>query len=161
MTWEEVCDDPALQELPYRIELNRWGNIEMSRIPPNQHGELISHVSFRLRELQPNGMVSVITAVDTAENTKVVDVVWISSARHRANPSEYSYAVAPEICVEILAPANFLEEQMHKGQLYPQAGAKEFWLCNELGDMSFFDATGRLERSALLPAFPGKIEFPC
>ncbi len=30
MTWEEVCDDPRLQDLPYKIELNQWGNIEMS-----------------------------------------------------------------------------------------------------------------------------------
>ena len=48
---------------------------------------------------------------------------------------------------------------MHKGQLYLQAGAEEFWLCNELGDVRFFDATGPLERSRLCPDFPAKIEF--
>ena len=132
----------------------------MSRIPPNRHGELISHLSFRLRELQSSGIVSVITAVDTAENTRVVDVVWISSARHRANLSEYSYAVTPEICVEILVPANSLEEQMHKGRLCLRAGAEEFWLCDEHGSMQFFNAAGPLEHSVLCPGFPLRVEIP-
>ena len=30
MTWEEVCADPSLQDLSYKIELNKWENIEMS-----------------------------------------------------------------------------------------------------------------------------------
>ena len=30
MTWEEVLADRSLQDLPYKIELNKWGNIEMS-----------------------------------------------------------------------------------------------------------------------------------
>lgn len=48
---------------------------------------------------------------------------------------------------------------MHKGGLYLQAGAEEFWLCNELGDVRFFDASGPLERSRLCADFPVKIEF--
>ena len=158
MTWQEVCDDPTLQDLPYRIELNRWGNIEMSRTSPNWHGEMISRIGCLLHDLQAGGVVSVITAVDTVENTKVVDVAWISSARRRANASEYSYAPAPEICVEIFTPADFQEVQIHRGQLYLQAGAEEFWLCNRSGGLQFLDAAGPLERSRLCPDFPVKVE---
>ncbi len=154
MTWQQVCDDPTLQDLPYRIELNKWGNIEMNRIPPIWHGELISQIGSRFYDLLASGIVSVVTAVDTAENTKVVDVVWMSSARHRANPSEYSYAPAPEICVEIMTPDDFLDEQMHRGELYLQAGAQEFWLCDKSGEMRFFDVRGPLERSRLCREFP-------
>ena len=37
MTWDEVLADRCLQDLPYKIELNRWGNIEMSPAR-NRHG---------------------------------------------------------------------------------------------------------------------------
>ena len=30
MRWTEVCNDPALRSLPYKIELNAWGKIEIS-----------------------------------------------------------------------------------------------------------------------------------
>ena len=30
MTWDEICDDPALQDLPYKIETNQYGQIIMS-----------------------------------------------------------------------------------------------------------------------------------
>ncbi|MDP2834377.1 MAG: hypothetical protein Q8Q28_13995 [Pseudomonadota bacterium] len=30
MQWSEVIADPALRDLPYKIELNKWGIIEMS-----------------------------------------------------------------------------------------------------------------------------------
>ena len=78
----------------------------------------------------------------------------------RTTPHEFAYVVAPEICVEIISPSNFLEEQMHKGQLYLQAGAVEFWLCNERGNRQFFDAAGPLERSRLCLEFPAKVEIP-
>ena len=30
MNWQEICNDPLLRELPYKIELNEWGKIVMS-----------------------------------------------------------------------------------------------------------------------------------
>jgi hypothetical protein len=30
MNWQEVCEDKSLIDLPYKIELNRWGQIVMS-----------------------------------------------------------------------------------------------------------------------------------
>ena len=105
-------------------------------------------------------MCSTEVAVETAENTKVPDLIWTSFAHRRATPHEFAYAAAPEICVEVISPSNYLEEQMHKGELYLQAGAKEFWLCNELGDMRFFDAAGPLEHSRLCPNFPSRVEIP-
>ncbi len=30
MLWSEVLADKSLQDLPYKIELNEWGKIEMS-----------------------------------------------------------------------------------------------------------------------------------
>lgn len=159
MTWEEVCADPHLQDLPYKIELNKWGNIEMSPAR-NRHGEFQLRIGFLLQKYKPDGLCTTECGVETAENVKVPDVTWVSLERRRQTPHEFAYAVAPEICVEIISPSNYLEEQLHKGELYLQAGAEEFWLCNEFGDVHFYDSTGRLERSRLCPEFPAKVEIP-
>jgi hypothetical protein len=37
--WQEVLADPTLQDLPYKIELNVWGKVEMSPAS-NRHGRL-------------------------------------------------------------------------------------------------------------------------
>ncbi len=159
MTWEEVCADPLLQDLPYKIELNQWGNIEMSPAR-NRHSEYQGEITYLLRVLKKGGISFPECGVQTTENIKVPDAAWVSFERRRTTPHEFAYTVAPEICVEVISPTNSLEEQMHKGELYLQAGAKEFWLCNELGDMRFFDAGGPLERSRLCPEFPSRIEIP-
>ncbi len=158
MTWEEVCADPLLQDLPYKIELNKWGNIEMSPAR-NRHGEFQIQIGHLLRLQMPEGVTVSECAIETAENVKVPDVAWTSFARYdTAKAPDVVYTdTAPEICVEIISPSNLTEEQMHKGQLYLRAGAEEFWLCNELGDMRFYDADGPLERSRLCPDFPMKI----
>ena len=158
MTWQELRDDPILQRLPYRKELSKWGNVLMSPIPPAHHDGQVTRISGLLGDLRKGGRVFIDAAVDTAEKTKLVDVVWISSARGDAHPSGGIYAVAPEICVEVLAPGDFLEEYRLRGLLYLQAGAEEFWLCDEPGDLLFFDANGPLKRSRLCPDFPAKIE---
>ncbi len=159
MTWEEVCADPLLQDLPYKIELNKWGNIEMSPAR-NRHSEFQGEIEYLLRTLKKGGLAFPEIGVQTTENVKVPDVAWVSFEHRRRTPHEFAYAVAPEICVEIISPTNVLEEQMHKGSLYLQAGAEEFWLCDELGNMRFFDASGSLERSRLCPEFPRKVVVP-
>ena len=160
MTWEEVCADPLLQDLPYKIELNKWGNIEMSPAR-NYHGKYQSRIAYLLQVQKPDGFTVTECAIETAENVKVPDVAWTSYERFdvAATPDVVYTDTAPEVCVEIISPSNQLAEQMHKGQLYLQAGAVEFWLCNELGDMRFFDDSGSLESSRICPEFPAKIEF--
>jgi hypothetical protein len=32
MRWEEVCADRQLQDLPFKIELNKWGQIVVSPV---------------------------------------------------------------------------------------------------------------------------------
>ncbi len=84
MTWEEVCDDPCLQDLPYKIELNKWGNIEMS--PAKfYHSEFQGRIAYLLQTLKPDGSVATECAIETSDNTKVADVTWISYARRRTS----------------------------------------------------------------------------
>ncbi|GAB5521338.1 MAG: hypothetical protein RhofKO_35890 [Rhodothermales bacterium] len=48
-TWQEVCEDPRLRDLPFKIELNAYGQIVM---PPVRvkHGAFQPEISFLLRQ---------------------------------------------------------------------------------------------------------------
>ena len=159
MTWEEVCADPHLQDLPYKIELNQWGNIEMSPAK-SYHFEFQLRIGHLLQSLLPAGVAVTECAIETAEGTKVADVAWASRERRRKIRREVSYAAAPEICVEIRSMSNGPAEMRHKRRLYFEAGAVEFWLCDERGEMSFFSPAGPLDRSVLCPEFLARIEIP-
>ena len=104
-------------------------------------------------------MVITECAIETAENTKVADVAWVSRERRRRIRREVFYASAPEICVEILSMSNGPEEMRNKRRLYLEAGAVEFWLCDEKGNLSFFSTEGPLQRSVLCPEFPPRVEI--
>ena len=160
MTWGEVCADPVLQDLPYKIELNKWGNIEMSPAR-NRHGKLQSRIAYLLQPQMPDGITVTECAIETVENVKVPDVAWTSYERYDSAtaPDDFYTDTAPEICVEIVLPSNAPAEQMYKGELYLQAGAEEFWLGDELGGVRFFETKGPMERSKPCPDFPQTIEF--
>jgi antitoxin component YwqK of YwqJK toxin-antitoxin module len=45
-----------------------------------------------------------------------------------------------------------------KRELYFENGAIEVWICNENGDISFYNSEGKLEQSVLFSKFPQKVE---
>lgn len=71
------------------------------------------------------------------------------------------YPRSPELCVEVLSPANREEEMQEKVGLYFDTGAQEAWLCAADGRMRFLGtATGRsLRQSRLYPQFPLRVEL--
>lgn len=156
MEWSQVLQDKSLADLPYKIELNEWGKIEMSPAS-NLHGILQSRIVYLMNEMMPDGEAFVECSVLTTKNVKVADVAWGSSAFFEANGFETPYKVAPEICVEVVSPGNSAEELMMKKGLYFEKGAREFWICGEDGRMKFFSQAGEMETSALCPGFPKKI----
>lgn len=163
MNWLEVCQDPHLADLPYKIELDKWGKIVMSPAT-KKHSRLQGRILRLLNHLMPEGETLPECAVDTAEGTKVADVAWVSQARWASmNPDELSCSVAPEICVEILSPANTREEMLGtpgkpgKRELYFQAGAREVWICEESGALSFYGPAGQEPKSKLCPGFPDRV----
>jgi len=164
MNWQEVCEDKSLADLPYKIELNRWGQIVMS--PADyQHSSFQGEIIRWLNQLLPHGRAIPECAVDTVENTKVPDVVWISPDRQEQLRGHASCPIAPEICIEILSPSNPMVEMLGTGErpvkrdLYFKAGALEFWLCLENRRMRFFNAQGELPKSGLCPEFPTSLSW--
>jgi hypothetical protein len=87
MEWLQVMRDKSLSDLPYKIELNEWGHIEMSPAS-NLHGMLQSRIVFLLNGHTVEGQVLVECSILTARNVKVADVAWGSSAFFEANGFE-------------------------------------------------------------------------
>ncbi len=158
MNWQEVCEDPTLQDLPFKIELNQWGKIEMSPAK-NRHTFLQAKVIKYLLQLAKNGEVLPECPIQTTDNVKVADVVWVSDERAKILKNESVSSIAPEICVEIQSSGNTNQEMMFKKNLYLDAGAEEFWFCDEDGNMMIYDKQGLLKQSSLYPDFPLQIEI--
>lgn len=157
-TWEEVCNDPLLAELPYRVEINRRGNIELS--PHSRfHSKYQKAIEKLLDRLMTGGEAFIEYAIQAKNSTPVADVIWTSHERDAAEKGEFACEVAPEICVEVRSPSNSLRELLGKRQEYFTAGAVEVWHCSLTGSMTFYSPEGELERSRLCPEFPLQVKI--
>ncbi len=158
MNWQQVCEDPNLKDLPYKIELNERGQILMSpaRLCHSAfQGKIIKH----LITLMEDGEAFPECAISTTQGTKVADVVWCSSELWGKIKHEIESSIAPEICVEVISPANTNQEMDEKRNLYFSVGAREVWICDEKGAMQFSDASGKIESSEICPLFPNTVEL--
>ncbi len=157
MNWQQVCEDKSLADLPYKIEINRQGQIVMSPTR-NRHGYYQAKIAYLLKKLLPHGEALTECAIDTSEGTIVADDTWASQERFKIIADEFSCSIAPEICVEVWSPANTPEEIEQKRRLYLGKGALEFWYCDERGRMTFFNLPGQLPKSTICPDFPADLE---
>ncbi len=141
LKWEEVLRDPTLRDLPYKIELNAWGKIEMSPARV-QHARLQAYITGELIKQLTDGVVLTECPVLTDIGLRVPDVVWASQAFMQRHASAEILSSAPEICVEVISPSNTEVEITEKTHAYLQAGALEVWIATEAGELHFFDTTG-------------------
>ena len=159
MEWQELCENPQLKDLPFKMELNHWGQIVMSPAK-NAHSVLQWEIQRTIYDLVGNhGKIIPECAIQTSDNVKVADVAWISPERYERVKHEIAYSQAPEICVEIISASNTKNEMLVKKDLYLAAGAQEVWICSMAGEMSFFDLSGELNQSELIKSFPAKLEI--
>ncbi len=158
MNWQEVCVDRALQDIPYKIELNRWGQIVMSPAK-NKHSVYQGLIQAIIQSLVKEGLTYLECSIQTEDNVKVADVVSISRERYQQIKNDDVCSIAPEICIEIKSSSNTMEEMKFKKELYFKAGAEEFWLCNENGEMSFYSREEQMINSGVVPGFPTSIEL--
>lgn len=156
MNWQQVCDDKSLHNLPYKIELNKQGQVVMS--PAS-----IRHVFFQaeiiglLRDRVLDGKVVPEFPIETSEGIKVADVAWLTSEQSEAVKNNISSSFSPVICIEVLSPSNTVNEMKQKKMLYFKGGAEEFWICDQQGMMSFYGKTGQLAQSNLFSDFPAQV----
>jgi Uma2 family endonuclease len=150
MNWQEVCNDPLLRELPYKIELNEWGQIVMSPAS-SRHVVLQGLIHDVLRQASAEGLILPECPIQTAKGVKVAYIAWASDSFLNEHSQENPFHKAPELCIEVVSPSNSAREMEEKRELYFARGAQEVWLCNEQGDLAFYDCTGALPASRLFP----------
>ncbi|MGQ0544009.1 MAG: Uma2 family endonuclease [Betaproteobacteria bacterium] len=154
MRWNEVLRDPTLQDLPYKIELNAWGKVEMGPAS-NRHGRLQIALGAELMG-QLQGMAISECSILTRIGIRVPDVIWASPAFMSAYGEITPFTKAPEICIEIVSPANVQAEIDEKIGAFLAAGAVEVWLVFENGTIRYFGPAGEKPRSD----FPVSVTLP-
>lgn len=157
MKWTEIINNPVLQDLPFKLETNEWGQIVMSAAT-NKHGILQSKISHLIENFLADGLTITECSVDTSKGVKVADVVYCSGAFLTKHGYETPYQEAPDVCVEIVSRSNSKREMNEKKKLYFERGAKDVWLCYENGKVEFFNLKKQIEQSPLFPNFPKQIE---
>lgn len=144
--WQEVVDDKNLEDLPYKIETNRSGQLIISPAKVMHavyQGEITALLKAKL-----GGVVMTECGVATPEGVKVPDVAWCTQEQLDRIGDAYAFAIAPEICVEIKSPSNARAELQVKVRLYLDAGAREVWLVDKDGRVTFYDKSGQIEKSS-------------
>jgi Uma2 family endonuclease len=147
LRWADIMNDPSLQDLPYKIELNARGKIEMSPAS-NLHGRLQARLTTELATRLPAGEVITECSVLTEIGVRVPDVAWASAEFLDVHETSTPFPSAPEICVEITSPSNSDDEIQEKIRAYLAAGALEVWIVGENGVIEYHDRTGKQDRSS-------------
>jgi Uma2 family endonuclease len=146
--WDEVLRDPTLQDLPYKIELNAWGKVEMSPAS-NRHSRLHGIIALALGTQLKDGGILPECSILTSIGIRVPDVAWASSSFLAAYGEITPFMRAPEICVEVISSSNVEAEIEEKKGAYLAAGAEEVWLVSEEGSIRYFGAFGEKAKSDL------------
>ncbi|MCI5220377.1 MAG: Uma2 family endonuclease [Candidatus Electrothrix sp. LOE2] len=154
MDWASVINNPFLKDLPFKIELNKWGQILMSPAS-NNHGRHQFNVGDRIKtDKKGRGQVIMECSIQTDQGVKVADVAWVSDAFIQEHGFTTPYGVAPEICVEIISLSNSKGEIAEKIQLYLAKGAHEVWIVNNDGKVRYYTAQGEIAASSEVPNNP-------
>ena len=155
LRWTEVMRDPTLQDLPYKIELNARGKIELSPAS-NLHGCLQARLAAELARQLPSGSPLTGCSILTQIGIRVPEVAWASAEFLRAHGTSTPFPTAPELCVEITSPSNSDDEIREKIHAYVAAGAQEVWIVGEDGRIDYQDRDGKKPGSS----FNVKVSLP-
>jgi len=154
--WQDVLADKSLQDLPYKIELNEKGLIEMS--PASFFHSLLQGRLATLLGNQLDGEVFTELAVQTKKGVRVPDVAWGSKEYVQKHIKDIYALSAPELCVEIISPSNTQDEMLDKVTLFLEAGAKEVWLITEDGQVTFYNHQGQSAKTNFNADLKGLVE---
>ena len=150
--WRESLNNPLFHNIPYKVELNKYGKILMSPAS-NRHGILQYKVGRSIEKKKRSGVIISECSILTSEGVSVADVGWASDEFISEFADKTPYPKSPEICVEIISPGNSKAEIEEKVRLYLEKGAFEVWTVSELSEVSFFSHTGQIENSKLVKGF--------
>ncbi len=150
--WQDLIDNPVFQNLPYKVELNKFGQILISPAS-NWHGSLQVDVVTQIKEIKRSGKVITECSILTSEGVRVADVAWLSDEFFDEFGLITPYPKAPEICVKIKSPGNSKAEMEEKIRLYLEKGALEVWIVDEQAKVNFYTHTGKIKKSKVAENF--------
>jgi Uma2 family endonuclease len=150
--WQELMNNPFFQDVPYKVELNKFGQILMSPAS-NRHGILQNKVAGVIENDKKSGVIVIECSILTSEGVRVAGVAWLSDKFFAEFGETTPFPKAPEICVEVKSPANSKAEMDEKIRLYLEKGALEVWIVDEYAKVSFYSHTGKIETSKLVKNF--------
>lgn len=153
MNWAEVIANPALRDLPFKIELNQWGLIEMSPAS-TWHSGLQGRVLAYLIKKNMGGEAAPEMAVATTIGVRVTDAAWRSAEHIRVNAYDSPLNVAPELCVGVRSESNTNAEFEAKTRAYLAAGAQEVWWVELDARVRVFNPSGEVSGSAITGELP-------
>lgn len=146
MEWADVINNPLLKNLPFKIELNKWGKILMSPAS-NLHGRIQGYLTAKVLGKLNSGEVITECSIDTSDGVKVADIAWLSDEFIAEFKYSTPYPKAPEICVEIVSPSNSKIEIQDKVDLYLAKGAVEVWIVYDLKNIEYYTHIGPVKVS--------------
>ncbi len=149
MEWDQVVDNPLLRNLPFKIELNKFGQLLMSPAS-NKHGRIEYRIGRAIEQGRKSGEIIIECSIQTSDGVKVADVAWASDEFIAKHGYDTPYPRAPELCVEIVSPSNSDEEIKQKVDLYLAKGATEVWVVDENMHIRYFNAIGERPKSELV-----------
>lgn len=144
--WHELMNNPFFRDVPYKVELNKFGQILMSPAS-NRHGILQNRTARAIENAKGSGVVIIECSILTSDGVKVANVAWASDEFYAEFGDETPYPKAPEICVEIKSPANIKAEMDEKVRLYLEKGALEIWIVDETAKINFYTHMGKITKS--------------
>jgi Uma2 family endonuclease len=146
--WRQLATDPLVAAIPFKVELNEKGAIEVSP-PTTRHAFLQSFVSHELRLQRPDGTTFTECPVETEIGMRIPDVVWASPEFMQVHGTESEFRAGPDLCVEVLSPTNTRAEIDEKIAAYLAAGAREVWVVGADGVPEIHTTGGRVATSSL------------
>ena len=154
--WQEIVDDPALRDLPYKVETNERGQILLSP-HSNRHSYRQAAVRDLLQKYAPDGLAVPEFALTTRQGVKSPDIVWMSANRRQEMDATGDPAtLAPEICVDIMSESNTAAEMDEKRRLYREIGAEEVWFVDTDGRIRFYREE-EMDASEVAPGCPNEV----
>ena len=154
MQWSEVLTSPYLKNLPFKIELNQFGQVLMSPAS-NAHGAIQADVGYIFKSKLKRGTTFSECSIQTRDGVKVADVAWASDEFLARHGEVTPFPQSPELCVEIVSPSTTKREIEQKVSLYFAHGAQEVWAVNLKKQVSMYVGGLPAVKSKILPGFKG------
>lgn len=150
MQWHQVLTNPALKNLPFKIQLYRLGQLLMLRAP-NAHGAIRADLAALLKnKFIGSGLIHSECSIQTQDSVLVAHVAWATDAFVPEHGDATPFPMAPELCIETLSPSNSKAAIAHKVRLYFAQGASEVWVVARKRGVAVYSDGKLAERSKLV-----------